>query len=240
MSRTYPEVPPTTAALEEEVLERWRAEDTFRRSLEKTAGGEPNVTYARLIEHIKASKDRPLVLDLRRDGAMTQVTVTPREVDGTIRIGATMNSGEMRTVEPGPIEAMRLSAVQNWEWTKLILTTLKGLFTRETPVRQLMGPVGIAEMSGNAASVGWISLFTLMAMISLNLGLLNLMPVPVLDGGHILILALEGVSRRDFSMKVKEKMLLVGFVLLVTLMVTVIYNDLTRVEWIERLMFWRG
>ncbi len=204
------------------------------------AGGEPDVTYARLIEHIKANKDRPLVLDLRRDGAMTQVTVTPREKDGIIRIGATMNSGEMRTIEPGPIEAMRLSAIQNWEWTKLILTTLKGHFTRETPVRQLMGPVGIAEMSGNAASVGWISLFTLMAMISLNLGLLNLMPVPVLDGGHILILALEGVSRRDFSMKVKEKMLLVGFVLLVTLMVTVIYNDLTRVEWIERLMFWRG
>jgi regulator of sigma E protease len=204
------------------------------------AGGEPNVSYARLIEHIKANADRPLVLDIRRDGAITKITVTPHKVDGTIRIGATMNAGEMRTINPGPIEALRLSAIQNWEWTQLILTTLKGLFTRETPVRQLMGPVGIAEMSGNAASAGWISLFTLMAMISLNLGLLNLMPVPVLDGGHILILALEGVSRRDFSMKVKEKMLLVGFVLLVTLMVTVIYNDLTRVEWIARLMFWRG
>ena len=204
------------------------------------AGGEPNVTYDRLIEQIKANAGRPLVLDLRRGSEITQVTVTPRQVDGNVRIGATMHRGEMRTVEPGPIEALRLSAVQNWEWSKLILTTLKGLFTRETPVRQLMGPVGIAEMSGNAASVGWISLFTLMAMISLNLGLLNLMPVPVLDGGHILILALEGVSRRDFSMKVKEKMLLVGFVLLVTLMVTVIYNDLTRVEWIARLMFWRG
>lgn len=204
------------------------------------AGGEANITYARLIEHIKANAGKPLPVDIRRDGAISQITVTPREVNGTIRIGATMNQAEMRTVDPGPVEAMRLSAVQNWEWTKLILTTLKGLFTRDTPVRQLMGPVGIAEMSGNAASVGWISLFTLMAMISLNLGLLNLMPVPVLDGGHILILALEGVSRRDFSMKVKEKMLLVGFVLLVTLMVTVIYNDLTRVEWIERLMFWRG
>ena len=204
------------------------------------AGGEANVPYARLIEHIKANAGRPLVIDIRRDGAIIPITVVPREVAGTVRIGATMNQAEMRTIEPGPIEAMRLSAIQNWEWSKLILTTLKGLFTRETPVRQLMGPVGIAEMSGNAASVGWISLFTLMAMISLNLGLLNLMPVPVLDGGHILILALEGVSRRDFSMKVKEKMLLVGFVLLVTLMVTVIYNDLTRVEWIERLMFWRG
>ena len=126
--------------------------------------------------------------------------------------------------------------MQNWEWTKLIVTTLKGLFTRDTSMKQLMGPVAIAEMSGDAAEAGWIQLFTLMAMISLNLGLLNLMPIPVLDGGHIVILALEGVSRRDFCMQVKEKMLMVGFVLLLTLMVTVIYNDLTRVEWLSKLI----
>ena len=72
-----------------------------------------------------------------------------------------------------------------------------------------------------------------MAMISLNLGLLNLMPIPVLDGGHIFIMALEGLARRDFSMQVKEKMLLAGFVLLLMLMVTVIYNDLTRIGWIR-------
>jgi len=66
------------------------------------------------------------------------------------------------------------------------------------------------------------------------------MPVPVLDGGHILILGLEGVSRRDFSLQVKEKMLMVGFVLLVTLMVTVIYNDLTRVEWLQNLNPWKA
>ena len=78
-----------------------------------------------------------------------------------------------------------------------------------------------------------------MASISLNLGLLNLMPIPVLDGGHIFIMALEGLARRDFSMRVKEKMLLAGFVVLMMLMVTVIYNDLTRISWIERLMPWR-
>ena len=92
----------------------------------------------------------------------------------------------------------------------------------------------------NAGSkAGIIPLLGLLASISLNLGLLNLMPIPVLDGGHIAILALEGVSRRDFSMKVKEKMLLAGFVLLLMLMVTVIYNDLMRIQWIERLVPWR-
>ena len=79
-----------------------------------------------------------------------------------------------------------------------------------------------------------------MALISLNLGILNLLPIPILDGGHIAIIALEGITRRDFSVQVKEKMLLAGFVLLMMLMVTVVYNDLTRIAWIERLMPWRN
>jgi len=118
-------------------------------------------------------------------------------------------------------------------------TPLAGLFTGETSPKQLMGPVGIASLSGESAEAGIIPLLGLLASISLNLGLLNLLPIPVLDGGHILILLLEGIARRDFSMRVKERMLLAGFVLLMLLMVTVIYNDLTRVEWVENLMFWR-
>ena len=203
------------------------------------AAGERDINAERFLAIVKANKDQRVFFDIRREDAEARFVITPREKDGSVRIGAGFSTAEMRKIEPGPIEALKLSAIQNWEWSKLILTTLKGLFTRDTPMKQLMGPVGIAEMSGNAAQAGWLQLFTLMAMISVNLGLLNLMPIPVLDGGHILILALEGVSRRDFSMKVKEKMLLVGFVLLVTLMVTVIYNDLARVEWIQRLMSWR-
>ena len=168
------------------------------------------------------------------------VTVTPRKVEGAVRIGAQITPLELKTVEPGLVEAFKLSVTQNWEWTTQIFDTLGGLFTRQTSVKQLMGPVAIAGLSGEAAQqVSWIPLFSLMAMISLNLGLLNLMPIPVLDGGHIAILALEGVSRRDFSMKVKEKMLLAGFVLLLMLMVTVIYNDLMRIQWIERFVPWR-
>ena len=202
-------------------------------------GGERGVLYERVIELIKAHENRPLVFEVEREGQVRRVTVTPRLSDGAPRIGATISRLELRTVEPGPIEAVKMSVDRNWDWAKLIVKTLVGLFTRDTSVKQLMGPVAIADLSGAAAEQGWIQLFTLMAMISLNLGLLNLMPIPVLDGGHITILALEGLSRRDFSMKVKEKMLLAGFVLLLMLMVTVIYNDLTRVQWIERLMPWR-
>ena len=165
--------------------------------------------------------------------------VTPRKIGGLVMVGAHISPLELRTVDPGPLEAVKLSFAKNWEWTRQIVETLVGLFTRQTSVKQLMGPVAIADLSGTAAQAGWMSLFTLMAMISLNLGLLNLMPIPVLDGGHIFILALEGLARRDFSMRVKEKMLLAGFVLLLMLMVTVIYNDLMRIQWIEKFVPWR-
>ena len=88
-----------------------------------------------------------------------------------------------------------------------------------------MGPVAIAQLSGEAASLSWIALFSLMASISLNLGLLNLMPIPVLDGGHIFILLIEGAARRDLSMAVKERIQQLGFAVLAALMIVVIYND---------------
>jgi regulator of sigma E protease len=204
------------------------------------AAGETNVSGDRLVELIKAHADKPLILDVRRDSVSRQVPVQPRLIDGTVKIGTSLSS-EAKFVNPGVFEALKLSVERNYEMSTLIFETLGGLFTRDTSVKQLMGPVAIASISGEAArQPGWIPLFSLMAMISLNLGLVNLLPIPVLDGGHIAILALEGVSRRDFSMRVKEKMLLAGFVLLLMLMATVIYNDLMRIQWIEQLVPWRS
>jgi|TARA_B100001964_G_scaffold16167_1_gene16708 regulator of sigma E protease len=192
-----------------------------------------------LIERINASPDQELTLTIRRDGAERDLDVTPALSGDVGLIGVSLSPYELRTIEPGPLQAVQMSFERNYEWSGLIFRTLWGLLTRETSPRQLMGPVGIAQLSGGAAEVGFVALFTLMAMISLNLGILNLLPIPVLDGGHIFIMALEGAARRDFSVRVKEKMLLTGFVVLMMLMVTVIYNDLTRVAWIEALMPWR-
>ena len=203
------------------------------------ADGKWFVNREQIIETIKSHDGKPLQLVIERDGRQQTITVTPRQIDDGVRINAQIRATETVTVQPGIVDAFKLSVERNWEWTVLIFETLGGLFTRDTSVKQLMGPVGIASLSGDAAEAGAIPLFTLMALISLNLGIMNLMPIPVLDGGHIAILAVEGLSRRDFSIKVKEKMLLGGFVILLTLMATVIYNDLTRVQWIERLMPWR-
>ena len=138
------------------------------------------------------------------------ISVTPEQRGRPRPASASRSSSRRKSFNPGPLEAIQLSVERNIEFSGLIFRTLGGLFIGETSLRQLQGPVAIAQLSGESAQAGWIALFTLMASISLNLGLLNLMPIPVLDGGHILIMALEGIARRDFSMAVKEKMLLAG------------------------------
>jgi regulator of sigma E protease len=182
--------------------------------------------------------ETPMTMTIVREGVKKDVQLTPAKVGTIGRIGISIGD-DVRSYKPGAFEALGMGVSRNVQGAGLIFQTLWGLFTRETSPKQLMGPVAIAQLSGESAQLGWIALVSLMASLSLNLGLLNLMPIPILDGGHIFIMALEGLARRDFSMKVKEKMLLAGFVLILMLMVTVIYNDLTRISWIERLMPWR-
>jgi regulator of sigma E protease len=197
------------------------------------------VSFARqLSDAIGKNAGQPIVLSITRGGQALELPVTPRKDGAVGRIGISI-SNEMRRFEPTPWEATKMSVERTWEMSGLILRTLWGLLSGATSPKQLMGPVGIAQLSGESAQEGWVSLLGLLASISLNLGLLNLLPIPVLDGGHIFIMALEGVARRDFSVRVKERMLFAGFVLLMLLMVTVIYNDLTRIRWVENLMFWR-
>jgi regulator of sigma E protease len=194
-----------------------------------------DTTDVALADEIGKSPGAPVTLTVRRDGTEREVVVTPRDEGGVGRIGVQFSPWETRTVDPTFFQAIGLSVQQNLQWSTMIFEMLGGLLTADTSPRQLMGPIGIAEVAGGAAAVSWAALFATMAMISLNLGLLNLLPIPILDGGHIAILAIEGLARRDFSMRAKERMLMAGFAMLMILMVTVIYNDLTRVEWLRRL-----
>jgi regulator of sigma E protease len=200
--------------------------------------GKRMIFSTMVIEVVSKKAEQPVVFTVRRGGQEQTITVTPRKEGDTGKVGMYMSEAK-RSFTPTPLQAVGMSVQRNIEMAGMILRTLKDLVTGEASPKQLMGPVGIAQLSGESAQAGWIALLGLMASISLNLGLLNLMPIPVLDGGHIFIMAIETISRRDFSLQVKEKMLFVGFVLLMTLMVTVIYNDLTRIAWVENLMPWR-
>ncbi len=206
--------------------------------------GQPITFRPDLVKIIAAHPEQQIIVSIERNGQKIDLPVTPARggcagVVGNIGCIGVSISEATKKMKPGPLEAVGMSFKKNIEYAGLIGQTVWGLVTRETSPKQLMGPVAIAQMSGESAALGWVSLFSFMAMISLNLGLVNLLPIPVLDGGHIFIMALEGLARRDFSVRVKEKMLLAGFVVILMLMVTVIYNDLTRISWIERLMPWR-
>jgi regulator of sigma E protease len=195
------------------------------------------ITFSyQLKEAIAKRPEQEITLDVLRGGQHLTVRATPAKNGKEGLLGIGIGDDTVR-IKPGVGQALELSVEKNVEYARLIFQTLWGLATRETSPKQLMGPVAIAQLAGEAPD--FIATLTLMASLSLNLGLLNLLPIPVLDGGHIFIMALEGIARRDFSIRVKEKMLLAGFVLILMLMVTVIYNDLTRIAWIERLMPWR-
>jgi len=198
--------------------------------------GQPITFSYQLKDAIAKRPDQEITLDVLRNGQRMSVRATPalNGKEGLLGIGI---GDDTVRIKPHLGEAIQLSVEKNVEYSRLIFQTLIGLATRETSPKQLMGPVAIAQLAGEAPD--FIAALTLMASLSLNLGLLNLLPIPVLDGGHIFIMALEGIARRDFSVRVKEKMLLAGFVVILMLMVTVIYNDLTRISWIERLMPWR-
>ena len=200
--------------------------------------GEPITRDNPFVETINANADVALMLTVVRGGQTLKIEVTPALRGNVGLIGVELSPFEVRTIEPGPLQAIQMSFEKNYAWSGLIFQTLGGLLTSETSPKQLVGPLGIAQLSGGAAQIGMVALFTLMAMISLNLGILNLLPIPVLDGGHIFIMALEGLSRRNFSVRIKEKIQLAGFVVLLMLMVTVIYNDLTRINWGEWLGLW--
>ena len=188
----------------------------------------------------RASVGKPLTVRIRRDGAERDFVVTPVAKDGPNgRIGVDVRYEESIVRATSFLDAVRLSYEHNRESGALVFKTLRGLFLGEASPKQLTGFIGIARASGTMAAEGASSLFKFMAMLSMNLAILNLLPIPMLDGGHIFIMMLEGLARRDFSLRVKERLLMAGFVLVMTLMVTVIYNDLMRIDWIEKLVPWR-
>jgi regulator of sigma E protease len=102
------------------------------------------------------------------------------------------------------------------------------LFSGRVSVKQLSGVVGISRAAGEAVRKGALAVLSLMVLISVNLGILNLLPIPILDGGNILLLAIEGVMRRDLSMGFKERFVQVGFVFLLAIMAYAVYNDVMR------------
>ncbi|HEX4154772.1 MAG TPA: RIP metalloprotease RseP [Acidobacteriaceae bacterium] len=187
-----------------------------------------------LLAYLQDRSGAPAILTLRRKGQLFQVGVSPEKLpvcgEGDYCIGF--------GPKPPPVDVQHLSLgaaiVQstrdNIDDSTLILRVLKGMFTRHVSVRSLSGPVGIAQQIDLAVQLGFWTLMVLVSEISLNLGIFNLLPIPILDGGMILFLAIESIMRRDLNQEIKERVYQVAFVCLIVFAVFIIFNDITKLR----------
>jgi regulator of sigma E protease len=174
------------------------------------------------VERIKASPGEPVQLEVLRDDRPVQLAVVPEETDGAGRIGVSLSS--MRMVE-GPGEAFSAAVQRAWRETGMVFEVLAGLVQRVLSPMVLSGPLEIARISQEVAAQGFLSFVALLAFISLQLGVFNLLPIPVLDGGQITILLAESAARRDLPMRVKERVLQLGFLFIIVFAVSVLALD---------------
>jgi regulator of sigma E protease len=197
----------------------------------KSVNGEPIGNIQMLLETITANAGKPAQLEYIRDGKSSTVTVTPSKStsEGQVRwmIGVQLKSPVVFTKLPFP-EALAESVRQNAKTATLIYEFLRGIVERKMSPKSLQSPIGIAQASGAAARQGATAFFGLMAMVSLNLAVVNMLPIPILDGGVILMLFVEMLMRRDLSLKVKETVFKLGFVFLMAVVAFAIYNDISK------------
>ncbi len=193
--------------------------------------GTPVPALAAMIERLKVTKEQPFQLTVLRNGQPLTVTVQPKltEVEGEKRYRIGIESAPMKVGSLPFAAAFQRSVDQNKQWSALILELVGKLVRRKVSIRSVEGPIRIGQAAGEAATEkGWTPLLELTAAISLNLGIFNLLPIPILDGGVILLLLIEGVMRRDISLPIKERIYQAAFVFLLLFASIVIYNDLVK------------
>jgi len=195
--------------------------------------GKDLVSLVEFPKLVQDSQGRPLNLDVLRGDRTLQLEVRPQQVgsrNGVSRwqIGIGIRGGDLveRRLPFGA--AMADSVSTNIMMARQVAYVVVGLFRGQVSLNQLEGPLGIAKASGEAAKERMAELFSLMAMIGVNLAVLNLLPIPPLDGGHILMLFIEGTIRRDLSVRVKERFVTVSMVFLLLVFAVVMYNDVLR------------
>ncbi len=192
-------------------------------------------TWSQMTKLVRDSPNRPLRVEVRRGDRVLTLTVTPAAekvvVDGKpAEIGKIGISGPGRAVirASSPLTAIYEGVRATWGWTELTVVGLYKMITGEISASNIGGPLTIANISGEAASQGAFSIVSLIAILSINLGVLNLLPIPILDGGHLAFFALEGILRRPLGERQRELAQQVGLVLLLCIMVFAFWNDIER------------
>jgi regulator of sigma E protease len=187
----------------------------------------------KLIEIVEASNGEPIRLVYSRGGEEKSVEIEPARTteagEQHWRIGAKLQQGRVELVQLPFVEAAAASWHENQQNALMIYRFLQSVVQQRMSARSIDGPIGIAVQSGRAAKEGAKTFLVLMAAVSLNLAVVNLLPIPLLDGGGILMLLIEMLMQRDLSMRVKEGIVKVGFAFLMMVIVFVIYNDISKI-----------
>ena len=202
-----------------------------------SADGNAITYFSDFQRHVASRADVPIALSVERAGQLLQLEVTPRErvqQDAfgnefkvpVVGIVATNDSSAFRVEHLSLTQSVAYGAAQTWFITERTADFLVGLVRGAQPADQLSGPIGIAHMSGQAASLGFATLLNMAALLSVSIGLLNLMPIPILDGGHLVFYAIEAIRGKPVSERVMEVSFRIGFALLIGLMVFASSNDI--------------
>lgn len=187
------------------------------------------------LDLIRSSAGKPVRVDVLREGQPLTLTVVPQDAGGVGRIGMGFGLSSQhlaeRSFRVGDLgRGLKVAAVGSWRMGTQILGGFARLFTFRAKLTELGGPIAIAKMGNEAAKAGWMAYLYMTAMISMNLAILNALPIPFLDGGHMVILALERLRGKDFTVAVKERILAGGFVVLASLMLLVMALDVWRLR----------
>jgi regulator of sigma E protease len=188
--------------------------------------------WDQFVDMVRSSGGKTLQLDVLRKGKQVAVSVTPQKgiTDGAenyYQVGIQRDFA-LTYERVGPVQAVKAASLQTASIVTQTIDVVGKLLSGRVSVKQLQSVVGISRTAGQAVAQGSYAIIGFMALISVNLGILNLLPIPILDGGHIVLLSLEGLRRRDFSLAFKERLIQVGLVFLLVLIAYVMYNDVAR------------
>lgn len=206
------------------------------KDLVTSVNGKPVSRWDEFSSTIAGSQGAPLEIVVERDGKALHFRVIPETKEGKNLFGEKISypvigvvaAAEMVTDRYSPGKAVVKGCQQTWKVITLTIVSIGKLIERVVPLDSVGGPIMIAKMAGEQATAGGVNFLAFMALLSINLGVLNLLPVPILDGGHLFFYFWELIFRKPVSMKTREMAQQVGLVLLISLMVLAFYNDIVR------------
>lgn len=199
--------------------------------------GEAVSSWTEWVDYVRSRPGEEIRLTVEREGAQTSLSVTPEVVEenderfGRVGVGIQSQSwpeDRIRTYRYGPIESFVAGVDRTWETAGFVLLSVKKLVVGEISTKNLSGPITIAKVAGDSAESGWKSFIGFVALLSIFLGVFNLLPIPVLDGGHLMYYAIEVIKGSPVSERVQQVGYQVGLVMVVGLMVLAFYNDIMR------------